>query len=291
MWCSGGGRYRVSRILAEMIPADSKFCYRDDLRQYLELPVATQVSHRFSTSFDAEVPGGILHFTANQQALTPLSVMLPADIVAEVPAGCKVLFQPERLVVGTYDLLVAPLLDRVQMPAQIDRAILQGNLRQLYRNLKLFGRSSPVLDMVLQRKRQPESLSGAAELLAAGESDLAKFAGYFGVGEGLTPSFDDFLAAMLLIDRSYGFNQLSVSENFCEIAAARTTRQAVQQYRFAAQGHFSRQFEQVVASLTQRQVGAAELVRLMGWGHSSGTDILCGIWYYFSHRVRIGVKI
>ncbi|OGK09413.1 MAG: hypothetical protein A2W80_15045 [Candidatus Riflebacteria bacterium GWC2_50_8] len=274
-----------------MIPADSKFCYRDDLRQYLELPVEARISHKFSSSFDAEVPGGILHFTANQQAMTPLSVLLPAGLIDEAQEGWHVSIQAERLIAGPYNLLATPLLERVNRPAQIDRALLQRNMRHLYRNLELFGRSSPVHDMVLQRNRPPDSLCGAAELLAAGESDLAKFAGYFGVGEGLTPSFDDFLAAMLLIDRFYGFNQLVRPGDLCERAANRTTRQAVQQYRFAANGHSSRQFEQFAADMTQRQVGAAELVKLMGWGHSSGTDILCGIWYYFSHRVKINVKI
>lgn len=274
-----------------MIPADSKFCYRDDLWQYLELPLETQISHKFSSSFDAEVTGGILHFTANQQTMAPLSVLLPAGLIDEVQEGWHVSFQAERLIAGPYDLLATPLLERVNRPAQIDRALLQRNLRQLYRNLELFGRSSPVLDMALQSKRPPDCLCGAAELLAAGESDLAKFVGYFGVGEGLTPSFDDFLAAMLMVDRFYGFNRLVCPEDMYERAVTRTTRQAVQQYRFAANGHSSRQFEQFAADITQRQVSAAELVKLMGWGHSSGTDILCGIWYYFSHRVNIDVKI
>lgn len=274
-----------------MIPADSKFCHRDDLRQYLELPVETRISHKFSSSFDAEVPGGILHFTANQPAMTPLSVLLPQKLVDEAQEGWHVSFQGERLNVGPYNLLATPLLERVNRPAQIDRALLQRNLRQLYRNLELFGRSSPVLDMVLQRSnRPPDCLCGATELLAAGESDLEKFAGYFGVGEGLTPSFDDFLAAMLMVDRFYGFNRLVYSEYLYERAITRTTRQAVQQYRFAANGHSSRQFEQFAADMTQQLVSAAELLKLMGCGHSSGTDILCGIWYYFSHRVRIDVK-
>jgi len=123
--------------------------------------------------------------------------------------------------------------------------------------------------------------------LSAGTTDLCLFSALLGVGEGLTPSFDDFLAGMLFIDRFYGYNRFVLSDRFLEMADTRTTRQAVQQYRFAGNGHFSRQFEQFAADMTQRQIDNSELLRLLAWGHSSGTDILCGIWYYFSHQVRI----
>jgi len=271
--------------------ADLSFCYREELGQYLALPLEALVSKKFTSSFDADINGFLLHFTCREAAMTPLSLLLPEQIINEVQSGWPVRFFHDRLLTGTYELLAAPQIPRIVKPERVDLVILQGNLQQLRRNLELFGRSSPVLDLVMQRQEQPFSLAGASELLVAGEADLSRYARFFGVGDGLTPSFDDFLAGMLFVDRLYGYRRFVVPEAFWELAATRTTRQAVQQYRFADNGHFSRQFEQVAADLTQRQVGSAELVRLLGWGHSSGTDILCGIWLYFSQRVKMIEKI
>lgn len=271
--------------------SDRRFCYRADIGCYLKLPLQTTVSHKFPSSFDAEVEAGLLHFTADERALAPLSLLIPAELMDEVTTGWPIVLQKNLLVLGRYEFAAAPPIPGVQRVDWQDDELLQANLARLYRNIKLFGRQSQVFTMLMTNNEQLHILSAALAMMNGGENDLLQFAAYLGVGEGLTPSFDDFLASMLFVDRFYRCNRFIVPEAFWQKAVARTTRQAVQQYRYAVDGRFSRQFEQFAADLSQRQVGAAEIVRLLAWGHSSGTDILCGIWNYLSQQVKMIEKL
>lgn len=268
-------------------PVARRFCYREDIGCYLKLPLQTKVSHKFSSSFDAEVEEGLLHFTANESAMAPLSLLVPAEVIAEAITGWPIVVQKSRLVLGQYEFTAAPSMSPVQPGEEQSRELLQANLAQLYRNIKLFGRQSPVLTMITANDKESHILSTAAAMISAGERNLLQFVSYLGIGEGLTPAFDDFLAGMLFVDRFYRYNRLIVPEEFWQKAATRTTRQAVQQYKYAFAGRFSRQFELFVADLPQRQVSSAEITRLLAWGHSSGTDILCGIWNYLSQQVKM----
>ncbi|PKL49993.1 MAG: hypothetical protein CVV42_04855 [Candidatus Riflebacteria bacterium HGW-Riflebacteria-2] len=263
------------------------FRCRAEIGQYLTFPVSTKVSQRFQTSFDAATPDLLLHFTAIEAALNPLSILLPEGLINDVQPGWPVSLQPDCLCIGRHRLPAGPEICQVASCAAVDSKMLAANLARIRRSLSLFGRQSVVTQTIENLERPDAPLAEAVKLLNAGTTDLCLFSAFLGVGEGLTPSFDDFLAGMLFIDRFYSYNRFVGFERFLEIAAARTTRQALQQYLFAGNGHFSRQFEQFAGDLAQRQIDNSELLRLLAWGHSSGTDILCGIWHYFSRQVRI----
>jgi hypothetical protein len=263
------------------------FRYRKEIGKYLTLPVSTSVSHKFQTSFDAATTDLILHFTASEETMNPLSILVPASLIEEAQTGWPVVLQSDRLCLGSFTLSAGADISLVERPEIFDHQLLNVNLSRIIRSIRLFGRSSAVSLMITNVEGSEAPLVEAIKLLNAGTTDLCLFTAFVGVGEGLTPSFDDFLAGMLFIDRFCGYNRFVVSESFFEVAAARTTRQAAQQYRFAANGHLSRQFEQFAVDLVRRQIDNSELLRLLAWGHSSGTDILCGIWYYLSRQVKI----
>jgi hypothetical protein len=263
------------------------FRYREEISKYVALPVSTSVSHKFKTSFDAAAQDSILHFTASERTMNPLSILVPASLIEEAQAGWPVVLQSDRLFLGYYSLPVGTCICEVEPPEHNDYKLLHSNLSCIKRSLSLFGRQSSVSQTLLHLDRPETPLIEAVKMVDVGVVELTAFTAFIGSGEGLTPSFDDFLAGMLFIDRFYGYNRFVVSGSFFEMAAARTTRQALQQYRFAANGHFSRQFEQFTADLPLRKVENAELLSLLAWGHSSGTDTLCGIWYYLSRQVKI----
>mgnify|MGYP003831299705 FL=1 len=109
---------------------------------------------------------------------------------------------------------------------------------------------------------------------------------FVGAGEGLTPAFDDFLSGMLLADRWVGANQIAVPENFARMAADKTTVQALQQLLFAVDGRMSLRFETFLHRLLLEEIRTADVIKIMNYGHSSGTDILCGIWHYLSSFIK-----
>lgn len=263
------------------------FSYRSDIGQYLDFPVETRVSQRFSVSFDANSEFGILHFTAVEGSMTPFSLLIPEEVADAAQSGWPLELSQGCLTIGKYTLSASDPLSEIKPFSGFDASILSDNLRSIRRSLLLFGRQSPVFAMLFQPATLTGILCEVLPLLTADVTDLQEYARFSGIGTGLTPSFDDFFAGMLFIDRFIGYNRLTIADPFFQAVSKKTTRQAVQQYRFAAKGHFSRQFELFAAALATQPASSAELLRLLAWGHSSGTDILCGIWHYLSRQVKI----
>ena len=112
---------------------------------------------------------------------------------------------------------------------------------------------------------------------------LDDFIELVGVGEGLTPAVDDFFTGLLLSDRFTKNNYIKVSEKFFDIASNKTTRQSVLQLRFAEQGLLSLKFEYFIKTFITKSITSTEVIRLLSYGNTSGSDILAGILFYFKH--------
>lgn len=124
--------------------------------------------------------------------------------------------------------------------------------------------------------------------LAAGESATAAAAlvPLVGLGEGLTPSCDDFLLGILAV-LHYGQAALTGPQAVCGgVVAAETVRLSAgstpvsaNYLRLAAEGGFSERLEAAVLALVSPSeddmLPAARA--LMDTGHSSGTDSLVGV--------------
>jgi hypothetical protein len=67
----------------------------------------------------------------------------------------------------------------------------------------------------------------------------------------------------------------------------KTTRQSVQQLRFAADGFMNIKFENFINVFETKKIKSSIILKLLNTGHFSGTDILSGVWFYYAKKLRI----
>jgi Protein of unknown function (DUF2877) len=104
-----------------------------------------------------------------------------------------------------------------------------------------------------------------------------------GLGEGLTPSGDDFLIGLLAVLHVTGcFPSLCspvVRERFCQCVRLGTSQLSGEFLHCALEGHFSEPVAMLVRALCTRETGAWQgyATTLAAVGHSSGVDTMVGI--------------
>jgi hypothetical protein len=104
-----------------------------------------------------------------------------------------------------------------------------------------------------------------------------------GLGEGLTPSSDDFLVGLLAVLHVTGFLPCSaaspVREQFCECIRLGTSQLSGEFLRCAFAGHFAEPLVMLVRALCAPDTDAwpAHAATLATVGHSSGVDAMVGI--------------
>ncbi|MFZ5949952.1 MAG: DUF2877 domain-containing protein, partial [Candidatus Rifleibacteriota bacterium] len=242
------------------------------------------ISNCYHHGFDVIAVDSIVFFTSDYLRMNPLSILIAEPLISRAQPGLLVTIEEKSLVIGQSALIAVDDIVDPKMPLSLNDGILRQNLQRLHSNIKLFGRSSEVKDLVLGCNTRQNLLSGAEALLVESNLSLEKLQSFLGAGEGLTPSFDDFLAGMLLADRMLRLDRLSIPANFFSVAAAKTTRQSLQQLVFAAAGHLNLGIEQLCAALGHEEVSSSRILRVMQYGHSSGTDILCGVWWHLERN-------
>ena len=104
-----------------------------------------------------------------------------------------------------------------------------------------------------------------------------------GLGEGLTPSGDDFLVGLLAVLHVTGSlpcsAALQVHEQFCECIRLGTSQLSGEFLRCAFEGHFAEPLVLLVRALWALTTDAwpAHAATLAAVGHSSGVDAMVGI--------------
>ncbi len=264
------------------------FARRHDFALNLEDDARMPVSNKYQSGFDAVFAGRIIFFSSEAAALHPLAFLVPASIVENVVEATAVEFCAGRLSFmirgqGSVQLKEAEPIVVATDLQNIDKVAVANNLQTLKKNLLTFGRKSFVTDLLFKRGDVLPEMAMVLPFLDKPCSNLDLMLPFVGMGEGLTPSFDDFLSGMLLVDRLTGFNRLTCSDFFGAAAAKQTTIQSCQQLEFAAMGKFSSAFECFVSDFLSRPIKTGEIVKMLNYGHSSGTDILCGIWHYLNN--------
>lgn len=267
------------------------FARRSDFGPGLKSSMQMRVSAIFSSGFDARNADCLMFFTSDTQSLHPLSLLVPASVVDLVFQDCLISLSEGSLSFAAangrrYDLVET---DPVKVPdacSIADLKLIQENLKMLIASLKLFGRRSIILDLVLGCNTEKNILSGAETIIFAANPDLNSLAGFIGAGEGLTPAFDDFLTGMLFVDRFTLINRINMPDDFFANISRRTTVQSLQQLGFAANGKLSLRFESFIGEFMSRNLKSADIVKIINCGHSSGTDILCGIWHYLDQTIN-----
>ncbi len=263
------------------------FARRSDFFPGLSLPLDLRVSARYTHGFDARGESWLYFFSADLLSLHPMGFWVPQALIDIIADNSAIRCEPGRLEAfadgGRSHTLVesTPIEPPVFCEAP-DTEIVRQNLHMLLSCLKLFGRSSIVRELIMGCNTSKNILSGSEALLMEAEPDLERLLAFVGAGEGLTPAFDDFLCGMLLADRFSSMNRIRIPDTFLMRIRNKTTIQACQQYEFACAGRLSLRFERYLAAFLTRPVKSAETVRLLDYGHSSGTDILCGIWHHLN---------
>lgn len=271
------------------------FSHRRDFALPLPLHGQLKVLRVFGSGFDADFNGRLLFFATETDSLHPLSFLVPAMVPEMIEEGASLTAVNDRIAFCAtggkeHVLRVGELIEPCAMPGKVELQALRENLATLHSNLKVFGRSSIVLDLIMGCNSEKNILAGAEMLVLEPEPDMGRLMAFIGAGEGLTPAFDDFLTGILLADRAAGLNGIKLPASFFESIRGHTTIQSVQQLEFAAHGKLSLRFESFTAAMVSRKLKSAEIVKLLHHGHSSGTDILCGIWHFFSQRLPLLTK-
>lgn len=237
------------------------------------------VAVTFTHGFNAHPGGGMVFFTAREEAVHPLTVLVPADVVTAARQGDPVSFANGRLTIGTRSLSPGPDLAPPGRPTVDDWSLVRENARTIRRCLPLLPGASPLVATL--RDGTPTlftpALARLREGLVAGSLDLLAFFGWFGAGDGLTPSWDDLVSGLLLADRWTGHYRLSFSDTLLESLNGRTTRVARWQLAMAREGKSSLRWEALLAALVTRSVSPREILAAGRFGHSSGAEILAGI--------------
>ncbi|MFP4686643.1 MAG: DUF2877 domain-containing protein [bacterium] len=239
-----------------------------------------KISAVFNSSFDILLDNFLVNCTSKKETLHPLSLLTVPGIIDSAQKNSPVEFSfPFIKIAGKKFEIKADIAPPAAQP--VNRSHLSANIRRLKQSLQINGVDS------LLNKNTSGGLNGAVQLfrrkLEHPPLQADDFIEFFGAGEGLTPTWDDFFAGALLADRITGNNIIFTGEMFFNRLKNKTTRTSYWQLKFANTGKFAWQFEQLIHRLRCRKTTAADFITPLSSGHSSGTDICQGIIEAFNH--------
>jgi hypothetical protein len=128
----------------------------------------------------------------------------------------------------------------------------------------------------LPRRREMDCLVLAVRAHDASAAAKA-CAGLVGLGNGLTPSGDDFLVGFSAGLRLIGHPLAgAVAQSGADLAAGRTTDVAAMFHHYAARGEYSWRMHALLQRLVDGPT-AGDIAEALAWGASSGADCLLGV--------------
>lgn len=105
---------------------------------------------------------------------------------------------------------------------------------------------------------------------------------FIGLGPGLTPSFDDIIVGIIAIlssDLRFISQIAQLQKTILALSLdSLTTTISASFLNYALQRKFSLQILKVIVALTQHKRYHESISNLLNYGHTSGTDLLLGIW-------------
>jgi hypothetical protein len=112
--------------------------------------------------------------------------------------------------------------------------------------------------------------------------------GLIGLGEGLTPSGDDFLVGFSAALRATGSPlDPAFAQSCAGLARGRTTRIAETFHAHAARGEYGERIHRLLGALARADNPSDELTVALSWGGTSGADTLLGVLVQASSRSRV----
>lgn len=256
------------------------FYMRHDCDKLLLSDFTAKIIKKFEHGFDIFINDKIVFFTSDELSLHALSYLVPAFVVETASESDLVEIVGDKMTVSQQVLGWGGFIGRDLYVLKTDHFVFKKNIELLRKTLKLFGKPSIIKEAILG-KTPCESIFYKQEFfLRSCEFDSSDVMNYIGAGEGLTPSFDDYLSGALYVDRVLNINRIKLSDEFFEIIKSKTTIQSVQQLFYANKGKLSLRFETFVSDFLVYPTSAAQITSLLSYGNTSGTDILCGILAY-----------
>jgi hypothetical protein len=253
--------------------------------------VIGRVQSGFSAALNVEFGDELVTFAAPSTGALPNGVVLDRAADLHMPRGAVVWSDGHavRCMHLTIELdgaqLWSPVLGRSGPFRPL--AEVRGPLVVALRRRAVMGGFSPLLWRIARSELpivEPRGYSAIQEIMrAVSELDVdgmvAAARRLVGLGEGLTPSGDDFLIGFAAALRSADHPLQAKFATAChELARDRTTSVAEMFYRFAARGAFSARLHRLVSSLSDPAVDlTTELELALAWGASSGADCLLGV--------------
>lgn len=215
-----------------------------------------------------EIAAGLLYFKDINMAITthnsrvwrsdlPAAAPLPKPKRLAKLTSCAGMILSEKPGVGLGQFL-APLLKLpdAQFPDDQDRYLLRINM--------------PLLQGYIADQEAEKFTRVVTSLL--------------GAGQGLTPSWDDFVTGLLLALNRWedvlwpGDGLLDINRQVVEAAYRKTTRLSANLIEMAAQGKGDERLIKTLDPLMSDIPNESEALRdLLGWGHSSGVDAFVGM--------------
>lgn len=253
---------------------------RADFAAESAFPLVGRVGALFRRAADVPCGEFLIALMTEEAYLHPLAIRIDESQFEQLQPGVPVVVDISGLLIGRSESgwgesfhAPAPVKCRLSSAHEAELAVM------IRRVLTLSGRRSHVGDAFLDGKATEflEPVVSLRESLARGSSDLATVERWFGGGAGLTPAWDDFCSGALLADRFFGGGLIAPASSLIERLVGKTTIQSIWQLRFAERGHSSLLVERLLASLADGTCRFAEVLRVAGIGHTSGTDLLAGI--------------
>ncbi len=242
-------------------------------------PITATVRGIYSHSFDAVSDKLLLNFHCRKDVLTPLSILVPIETIRSSDRDQNVTVEFPHLRIGAQFLTFEGYFPEILPPKDFEKGLLKRNAEFVGKSLRIFGKRSSVGEAYLDHAgndfRTP--IDSILQNVLRQSIPLGRFIHFFGGGAGLTPSWDDFCAGFMFADKFLGLGKVQSSKDFFAALQPRTTIQAYWQLKFAESAKSSTLFEDFLARFCHFEVSTSDIVRCVAVGHTSGTDILCGI--------------
>lgn len=234
--------------------------------------------------------GDFLSFIGNKNGeRLPFGVLLPREGLDRLGAAEIARGAPFR-----WDAKTGCLYNRNMRIMLREAEVYRSGLSWYQVNKKGIEKALRLLEPMAQGSSNSEDPCAAVFYDAAikdGEDGIRLFLRhYLGRGQGLTPSGDDMILGILLSDMAFGGGESAFrTELIGQLKQGITTDTSLSNFEAALKGLYSSSLLKLVQSIAEddekMMEEAAESV--LGFGHSSGKDMLYGIFYHLSQLSMI----
>ncbi|MEW5693220.1 MAG: DUF2877 domain-containing protein [Candidatus Hydrogenedentota bacterium] len=243
------------------------------------VPVSGYIKTIYNTSFDVKANGYLFNFNTDESRLHPLSVLIDETILNYIHPETRVRIDKKDISIGQIQLHLDYIIPDITYNHKLI-FLRPYNLKILNSGLKISKKLSSFFDDIAS------VLSNIKIQLKNRFLDSNEYIKYFGGGDGLTPSFDDFFTGLIFTDRVLHNNYIKADEYFFKTLFTKTTLPSFYQLKFASQGKLSLLFERFMNNFLYSKINTKEVLMCMNTGHSSGTNILYGINFYFTNCAK-----